>query len=537
MPDRQDARAEQETLIAALRRPGALPGDPGSATLHETHVSWVLVGRDRAYKVKKALTLAFLDYGTLAQRRACCEAEVALNRRLAPDLYLGVRGIARTPGGAVLVDPDGAGVVEHAVEMRRFDERSTLAARILAGEPCDEPIDAAGRMIAAFHACAARVPGVDSPGGLLSRLADTRSTLDELIGDPLRLRLMSGAARGAAAAIGRHAPLLRRRAASGLVRDGHGDLRAEHVLWDPDVGMQVVDCVEFDPLMRRVDVGADLAFLLMDLEGLGRPDLAARLLDSYVAAGGEPGPPALLWALATDRALVRVKVALLRAAQQQGAEARRSRERAEDLLDLAERLAWRARLPLAIAVCGPPASGKSTLAAAIAEASGLAVLASDLVRKELGGIAPTERGRQGLYGADVTRRVYAQIAERAAREVDSRGGAILDATFGRREARDLLRASLAGTPLLWAACEVPRALALARAAARERDPERISDADVAVAARLAASFEPLAECRPAQRAVIDATRPVGEQLEQVREAADGLLAGTPVHEGEVAATP
>ena len=181
---------------------------------------------------------------------------------------------------------------------------------------------------------------------------------------------------------------LRRRAAAGLVRDGHGDLRAEHVVLER--GIEIVDCVEFDPALREIDVGLDLAFLVMDL--MRRDErLAAALVSAYREAGGDPGDDALVAFFAAQRALIRAKVALVRAGQVDGADAARRRADAAALLELAGRLGWRVRLGAAAIVCGAAASGKSTLAAALAERAGATVLSSDIVRKELVGVPATAR--------------------------------------------------------------------------------------------------------------------------------------------------
>lgn len=486
-------------MVDALRRPGD--------GLRETHVSWVLLTGDRALKLKKAVRFPFLDYGTLDRRRACCEAEVALNRRLAPATYLGVRSIVPADGGVALAGPDDPRALEYAVEMRRFDEGSTLAARVHRGDLPPGAIASVGARLAAFHAEAEPAPDVDSPAALARRLDETLDTLGGLVtGDDDRRRLAS-CARSARAGLDRWGGELRARSTRGLVRDVHGDLRCEHVLLDDGI-VSVVDCIEFDPALRRIDVGADLAFLLMDLEDHGAPQLARELVAAYRAAGGDPGPDALLDVLAADRALTRAKVALLRARQLEDPEARSGAQAGgARLLRLAERLGWRSRLPLVLAVCGPPASGKSTLATALAEASGLECISSDVVRKELAGISPTARGGPGAYAPRMTARVYAELARRAAAALAAEGGVIVDATYGARARRDELRAAVGDAALAWVLCEVPEAVALARATARERAPGHVSDAGPEVAAALSAAFEPLHELPAGVLVTVDATRP------------------------------
>jgi len=183
-----------------------------------------------------------------------------------------------------------------------------------------------------------------------------------------------------------HAQLLDVRARRGLVREVHGDLRAEHVLLNG--APQVVDCVEFDRRLRELDVADEIAFLVMDLVASGGERFARMLVEAYRRAGGDPGPDQLIAFYASYRALVRAKVALLRAVQHPagGSDQGRESAAARELLALAERFAWRARLPLVIVTCGVPAAGKSHLAAALAELSHLPHLSSDVTRKLLVGV-------------------------------------------------------------------------------------------------------------------------------------------------------
>ena len=251
---------------------------------------------DRAYKLKKPLRLPFLDYGTLERRHALCREEVRLNRRLAPDVYLGVRSILRDPDGGVrLGGEDELGAVEYAVEMRRYDEGATLARRLDAGTAGAEEVGRSGRRLAAFHADAVR-PARPRAGGRRAR-GDAAGELRQpararmRTGAPARSTTPSGSPRRCSPAAGDE---LCRRARAGLVRDGHGDLRAEHVVLER--GIEIVDCVEFDPALREIDVGLDLAFLVMDL--LRRDErLAAALVSAYREAGGDPGDDALVGVL------------------------------------------------------------------------------------------------------------------------------------------------------------------------------------------------------------------------------------------------
>ncbi|HET8754898.1 MAG TPA: AAA family ATPase, partial [Solirubrobacteraceae bacterium] len=389
--------------------------------VRETHISRVLLTRDRAFKFKKPVRLPFVDYGTLERRHAFCREEVRLNRRLAPGIYRGVHAVMPSADGVELAPENADGAVDYAVEMRRYDERCTLAHRLAEGAAGEAEVRAVGRRLAAFHAAADRPPEPErSVPALLAMVDENFATLRSLGAD------VDDAERLAQAVLaGRRAELVQR-ARTGLVRDGHGDLRAEHVVLER--GIEIVDCVEFDPALRQIDVGLDLAFLVMDLL---RHDarLAAALVGAYRAAGGDPGDDALVGFFAAQRALIRAKVALVRATQVEAADAPRRRADAAALLALAGRLGWGLRLGSAAVVCGPAASGKSTLAAALGERADATVLSSDAVRKELIGIAPTARAPGVAYEPAMNRRTYTALGARARDRVRAGERVVIDATF------------------------------------------------------------------------------------------------------------
>lgn len=476
--------------------PGFYPHGPASVSLLETHISWVFLAGERVYKVKKPVVLPFLDYGTRDRRHRMCREEVRLNRRLAPRIYLGVAGIAAGPDGYALCGEEDPAAIEHAVRMRRLQEGRSLAELAAAGGPRDSEVEAVAARLARFHAEAEAAPDpVSSVDTLAKTLEENEATLREAGEGILDPDSLASAARFAAGIQAARREELLRRARSGRVRDCHGDLRAEHVIVPRDGEPYAFDCAEFDPGLRRIDVGADLAFLVMDLERLAGGGPARLLLAAYRAAGGDPGDDALLSFLAAYRAWVRAKIACLRADQLGAEDPERGESEAEarELLDLGHRFAWRARQPLLLVVSGMPAAGKSTLAGRLAARSGWPHLSSDLVRKRLAGLEPTERAGAEQYSARMSERTYLELGRAATRELEARGAAIVDATFHRAAERDAFERGLAGAtaPRLLIECRAAPAVLLERARRREAEGDSVSDAGAEVVQRRLAEYQPV----------------------------------------------
>jgi aminoglycoside phosphotransferase family enzyme/predicted kinase len=503
-----------------MRSPDFYPDRPEAVEVVETHASWIFLAGERAYKLRKPVAFPFLDYGTAERRRHMCEEEVRLGRRLAPDLYIGVRPLAETPAGWRLGERDEEGA-EHVVESRRFDERHTLAALIREGSANEAMVGAVARRVAAFHAAAEPAPpGSFDPEAVAATVGENFSTLlpyAPLIGT----RALGAAHRFAVTFLHAHGALLERRTERGFVRDCHGDLRAEHVILEEDE-VEVFDPVEFDPALREIDVSAELAFLVMDLIHAGAEQLAEVVREEYEAAGGDYGGAPLLFFYAAYRAWVRAKVALLRAGElpSGGARAEPVAE-ARRLAELARRLAWRARRPLVIVVCGASGTGKTYLAEAVCALAGMPHLSSDLVRKQLAGLRPEERAAEQHYSEEASLRTYRELGARAA--ALAAAGAIVDATFRRGSHRAAFAEGFEG-PALFVECRAPAAVIAERAARREADPKRVSDATPAIAAAQLTEFEPLDEVPPERHLALRTDRPLDDVLDQLEAALDARLA-------------
>jgi aminoglycoside phosphotransferase family enzyme/predicted kinase len=514
-----DLARGEPALLRALASPAMYPGHP-QVDVHETHASWVFLAGDRAFKVKKPLALGFLDYSTLQLRHSACREEVRINEELAPGLYLGVRAIVSGNGGFRIV-PDGApNAVEYAVEMRRFSEEDTFEGLIAAGALTRAHVAAAGRLLAAFHLAAP----VAADWGPDHMLAGWRRNVEELqdAAPPATWRLDVAAGFGEAF-VAAHAAEFRRRAQHGLARDGHGDLRCEHVLARPTV--RVVDRIEFDPALRRTDVACDLAFLAMDLEACGQRSAVRELISAYREAGMDPGGEILRSFYSTHWALVRAKVALIAAAERDGTAREEQMQCAQRLWRLSEKLTWRARAPLAVVICGPAASGKSMLAAELSRRSEMPVVSSDAVRKHLAHLAPAERACQEHYSAAFTDATYKQLTHDALVHRRRGESVIIDASCRSHRDRKPLLDALRGTGvcLLIVRCEIPLELTLKRAAERMHDPRRVSDATPEIAEEQARSFQEFDEHTEGRVLTLDTAGALDTQVNEMASAVDDAM--------------
>ncbi|MEU0221258.1 AAA family ATPase [Streptomyces sp. NPDC006265] len=442
----------------------------------ETHTAIVFFAGGRAYKLKKPVDLGFLDYTTVAARRGACEREVALNRRFAPDVYLGL-GEVRSP------DADAP---EPLVVMRRMPAGRRLSHLVREGVAVDDVLRAVARHLAAWHADAPRSREVDEQG-----TRDALSSRWEAGFQQVRALAEDGVVPDGAAEAER---LVRRyltgrkrlfdsRIEQGRVVDGHGDLLAEDIFCLDD-GPRVLDCLEFDDHLRFVDGLDDAAFLAMDLEQLGAPQAAAYFLARYGEYSGDPAPPSLWHHYVAYRAFVRAKVSLIQARQgAPGAEAASRR-----LLSTTLRHLRTSAVGLTL-VGGLPGSGKSTLSGALADRLGVTLLSSDRLRKELAGI-PAERSAaadygKGLYTPEWTARTYSTLLDRAAALLSRGESVVLDATWSDAAQREaaLRVAERTSADLVALHCHVPGDVSAARLTTRAPGT---SDADLGIAATMAA---------------------------------------------------
>jgi hypothetical protein len=472
LPKDPEAIAPPVALIAAL------PDGRADACI-ETHISWVLLAGEFAFKVKKPLTLPFLDYSTIEKRRACCATELRLNHRFAPDLYLAVVDLAGEP----------------AVKMRRFDEALRLDHVCQRGELTTGHLSQLARTLVAFQAQAA-VPPAGRPAGRkrpeeaaptfygapATVLADALENFDELFkllpAEQTRLAALAGWTRQEFAT--RESSFAARQA-GGRVREGHGDLHLGNLVL---LAGQVVpfDGIEFNEDFRCIDVASEIAFTLLDLLDHRQPGLATWLLNEWLTYCGDFEALTVLRFYLVYRAMVRAKVAAIR----------HETSEAAGYLAIAEQLTVTAA-PTFTITFGPSGSGKTyATSCRLASADFLdsVRIRSDVERKRLFGLPPEAASVGTIYTPEATARTYAQLAALAEVTIGAGWSVIVDAAFLKRAERDQFRALAArlGVPFAIVSPGAPPDELARRIAARKNDA---SEATVAVLAQQLEWLEPL----------------------------------------------
>lgn len=445
----------------------------------ETHLSWVVLIGDRAFKLLKPVDLGFLDHRSRQARERACRREVAVNRRFAPDVYLGVLDVA-----------GGSRPRDHLIEMRRMPAERRLS-RLLATAEGSDRVAQVALAVAAIHAAAPtsdEISRAGEPGRVAANWEQGLQQIDAAGADVLPESGRRRAGELARAYLAGRGALLARRIDEGWVRDGHGDLLCEDVFCLSD-GPRLLDCLAFDDGLRHADVLADVAFLAMDIEAHGAPGLGRMLLETWATALGESHPASLADHYVAYRAHVRAKVACLRHRQGDPTAAGEARR----LHRLCLRHLERGRVRLVL-VGGLPGTGKSTVAAGLARAAGWAVLRSDDVRRTVPAAAAEAGGRYGEGRYSPARRgaVYRAMLAAARARLALGETTVLDASWSataeRQAARELARA--AGAEVVEVRCVAPAAVAGGRIAARTGDP---SEATAAIAARMARDADPWPE--------------------------------------------
>ncbi len=523
-------------LIEALRNsnpegpdtPTSEALEPTSLELRETHISWVLLGEKLVWKLKKPKELGFLDFRKLEQRAEACRAELELNRRLAPQTYLEVVPVVQRDGtyhfGGGNAETNS--VVDWAVKMRRLPDACRADNLLSQGALTSEHLCQVATALARFHEQCARNEEISEFGAPAQILRNVQENFEQA--HSLAVNYISPEQEAEIEAhqlefLSQHDSLFKKRMQAGRVRDGHGDLRLEHIYFTGHQ-LQIIDCIEFNQRFRYADVCADLAFLFMDLNHNERSDLAESLLAHYAQQSGDYDLYQLVDFYEAYRAYVRAKVlSFLASDSTASSEAREHAGNEARRYYLHSLAAQRPQLssPVVVAVSGIIGSGKSTAAGRISDMLKLPVVDSDRTRKQLLGKTVTEPLSADAYSREMTTRVYDEVFRRAGCVLDSGRGVILDTSFRTRASRRraLELAQSRNLPLLFVECHVPRNVALARLRERAQGPS-ISDGRAELYDQFAASFEPIDEVGPSQLLRLDTSLPEAEQLELLRTRLD-----------------
>ncbi len=428
----------QPNLSALMMNPNLYPHKPANVELVQTHISYVFIAGNIVYKIKKPVDFGFLDFTNLEKRKFYCDEELRLNRRLAPSIYLDVVPIAQDATNNIMIG-SGEKIIDYAVRMKKLPMDRMLKTLLAKGEADEKIIDAVADKIASFHRVAETGGHIDEMGNIATirrnheeNFAQTLNyinvTIPEYQYNFIKAYVDNFLIEKKA--------LLEKRVVDQKIRDCHGDLHLEHICIADEI--IIFDCIEFNERFRCGDVAAEVAFLTMDLDYNGYPEQAESFVKSYLKYSGDTDMLSLLNFYRCYYAYVRGKVTSFRLDQKDLPENERSQitKTAQRYFDLAYTYAAHLEKPVLILTAGLMGSGKSYQARHLASRLGARVIRTDVIRKEMLNINPTERHHedfgQGIYSDDISRRTYDKAYELAEAEIKSSKSVILDASFKRR---------------------------------------------------------------------------------------------------------
>ena len=507
-----------QSLLQALQNPALYPHPVTSFSVVETHISWVLLTGPYAYKIKKPLDFGFLNFTTLAARKHFCEEELRLNRRTTDQIYLDVLPITGTEQEPVL---GGSGKpFEYAIKMRQFPQQALLNELLAQGKLATGHIDALAKLIAQFHQKAPRVAKehpLAQASAIVAPILENFQHARPLLRDDKDLQQLARIEQWTLATIEHLGLLLEHRGAQGAIRECHGDLHLGNVALI-DGQPTPFDCIEFNEPFRLIDIGMDIAFMIVDLEEHGLDSMARRMTSLWLEGTGDYEGLALLPLYKSHRAMVRAKVALFRLGQTEDTAQRQAIVREyRHYADLADSYSASPLRFLAI-THGVSGTGKSSVALALVEALGGVRIRSDVERKRL----LPDADSATLYAADASTATYQRLHQLAEQALEGGSAVVLDATYlqkAQREAAQALAERLSA-PLLIIQCEAPLPLIEQWLEERQQQGEDPSDATLEVVKAQLSSREPLDDAEAAHSFAIDTSRTEGfkELVSQVKAA-------------------
>ncbi|MBN1381706.1 MAG: AAA family ATPase [Deltaproteobacteria bacterium] len=433
----------QQQLVETMSNPQFYPHRPETVDFIQTHISYIFIAGDYVYKVKKPVDFGFLDFTTLEKREHYCREELRLNRRLAPQIYLDVVGLAENDQGDLIWAADGDRIVEYCVKMKKMPHDNMLKKMLAEGKADPSVMEAVARKVAAFHESAETGGKIDEIGGIDTIRFNHDENFEQTaryINHTIRARHYDFIKAYIYDFFKKHRKLLVERVANHRIRDCHGDLHLEHICIAGD-DIAIFDCIEFNERFRYADVAAEVAFLAMDLDFNGYPNHAEIFVKAYIETTGDTAIQTLLNFYKCYYAYVRGKVTSFRLDDKgTGPEERREvRKTARKYFDLAYTYAARLEQPTLILMAGLMGTGKSALARKLASRLGADIIRSDVLRKEMLRIDPTERHPdafgQGIYADDISQQTYDKALEAALAKLRTGRSVIIDASFKKRSER------------------------------------------------------------------------------------------------------
>jgi aminoglycoside phosphotransferase family enzyme/predicted kinase len=488
-------RRSFEDLCEAMADPAFYPHSVSQLERRDTHISAVFLTGEWVYKLKKPVDLGFLDYRNLEDRHYFCKQEVLLNQRLSRDVYQEVIKVYEDETGQFSMVKKGR-VAEYAVKMRQLPDSLSLKELLQNDKIRQMDMDRLGRMLAAFYKGGEQSPAIEHYGrrGVIAfNMEESFRQLGPFAGRLLEPDKWEVVCQVSRSFLESRRDLFQRRIEAGRIRDGHGDLRADHVYFFR--GIQIIDCIEFNDRFRYGDVAADLAFLHMDMEHLGYGKWSRSFLAAYVNDARDPGLYSLLDFYAAYRAIVRLKVACLRWEEVKESEQETLAGDARVYLNQAYRYAIEFSRPTLWVFCGLPATGKSSLAEEMAKTLGVFLFQSDRIRRGDQNGEPRKKAPfgQGLYRLEMRHRVYTRMLALAQQTLKTGRSVILDATYSRRNWRDEtpMLASDLDTNLVFVECLCKEETIRSRL--RGRTNASLSDARMEHLAQIREAFEATTE--------------------------------------------
>lgn len=516
-------RQHQDAVFQAMGRAEFYPHPVEGIEERDTHISKVFLTGKTVYKIKKSVNLGFLDFSSLEKRRQCCEKEIALNRRLTRGIYLDVVPVCRLEREYHLGGPGTP--VEYAVRMRQLPDDQALASLLRRKAIGVEEMKMLARKLSGFYGRQGPSDNAIAESSW-NRLRDACNEnfqqTEGAVGDVLNRRLFYGVKAATRSFLESRRVSFTERIIAGRIRDSHGDLRTSHIYFAGDSEIQIIDCIEFNDRLRHIDVASDLAFLAMDLDFEGAPDLGAVLIDTYVRITGDIHAYALVPFYKCYRAMVRCKVNCigLGSVASGDRDAENLCRKAARYLILAHHYAVGFSRPSIWVICGIPATGKSTIAKALSEVLGIAVLRSDVVRKtlfraNLPDPAPASF-QDGIYTMGASRLTYGKLLRMAQEEIDHGRSVILDATFsGCKERLEVRRLGLdRQLEVRFIECSAPDAVVKNRLEAR-KNRMSASDARRRHFDAFKRRYSPLNGMSPESLLKLDSSRPLGECVQEI----------------------